>query len=251
MGIAFTCGYQSGFEPLCHSVPIELPAEGAVSTSFVLFTRGRGRPGTSDLLCVPHDPDALPDAVQLEEGSEDRVGALFVTSRLGHPRQRWALMMVLWPDDIDDEQAGELLATDYCRPPRLTAEVGRLVRTDPGDLNNDGFNEAEGCYVVEPEGNRVRLRLDVEGAACWYPMLKLPGTAGRRLWAYADGAILDTDSGSADGSMLVALNRVVDRSVTIEVVLESASAAAEATTAGATLAAESQSRLAAFGGDGN
>ena len=229
LGVAFTGSLRGGFEPLCHSAPIQPQQQAPNPVSFILFARGRGRPGTSDLLCVAHDPDALPDAVSLEGGDEDRVGAMFLTSRLRRPTQSWALAMVVWPDDIDDEETAELLALDYSYPPALQVEVGELVRTDPGDLNNDGFNEAQGCYVVRPAGNRIRMRLEARERSCWYPMFKLAGTKGRRLWAYADGEVLSVKARSADGSVLLALDRVVDRPVEIEVVLQPESGSPEAT----------------------
>ena len=227
LGVAFAGSLQGGFEPFCHSAPIQLREEGPAPTSFILLARGRDRPGSSDLLCVAHDPEALPDVVPLEDEEGERLGAMFLTSRLRRPRQDWALAMVVWPDDLDDEEAAELLAMDYSHPPVLHVEVGELVRTDVGDLNNDGFNEAEGCYVIKPAGNRLRMRLQVRERPCWYPMFKLAGTKGRRTWAYADGDILTAQARSADGSVLIALNRVVDRPVELEVVVQAASASPE------------------------
>jgi hypothetical protein len=44
------------------------------------------------------------------------------------------------------------LALQYRNPPKLAVKGGVLVLDDPGDLNKDGFNESEGCYVLRGEG---------------------------------------------------------------------------------------------------
>jgi hypothetical protein len=39
---------------------------------------------------------------------------------------------------------------DYRRPAKIAGAA--LVTRDPGDLNGDGFNESEGCHVLEGPG---------------------------------------------------------------------------------------------------
>jgi hypothetical protein len=43
-------------------------------------------------------------------------------------------------------------ALQYRRPPRVEVTKGELVKNDPGDLDADGFNESEGCWVVRSKG---------------------------------------------------------------------------------------------------
>lgn len=217
VGLAFASSWGSGFQTRCHSAPIRLPGENGPGESYILFWRGQGLPGTSDLLCTAHNSSALPDAVRLIGGGTDRVGAMFRTSRLQYPVQKWGLMLAFWPDDLDDLEAAGLIAASYCRPPALETSVGRTVRTEEGDLDNDGYNESQGCYVVEPENGRARMRLDVRDFPFWYPTIKLAGTKGMSVWAYADGRILPSDARTADGSVLLGLGGVVDRPVEIEV----------------------------------
>jgi hypothetical protein len=65
------------------------------------------------------------------------------------------------------------LATEYRHPPRLTAEGAALVTDDPGDLNKDGFNESEGCYVLRGPGP-VELVCET-GAVLHQPAFKIIG----------------------------------------------------------------------------
>ncbi len=44
------------------------------------------------------------------------------------------------------------VAMQYRKPPKPTVKGAVLVTDDPGDFNRDGFNEAEGCYVLKGAG---------------------------------------------------------------------------------------------------
>ena len=219
IGHAFTCSWAGGFRPQCHSAPLELSDDVEEADSFVLFARGRGLPGTSDLLCVAHNAQSLADVVRLSGGDPDRVAAMFRTTRLQKPTQQWALMMIVWPDDIDDSEVASFLVQSYTRPAALELSVGEAVRTDAGDLDNDGFNESQGCYVIRTDSGRARLRLDVRDRPCWYPMIKIADTQEKQVWAYADGRIIPSETRTADGSVLLGLDRVLDEPVEIEIVV--------------------------------
>ena len=220
MGLAFALSGAGGFEVRPHSLPLALPDEKRSPVSYVLFARDRGAPARSDLLCVAHDPQSLADVVELMNEEESRLGAMFLARTPRRPQAEWALMMCVWPDDVNDATTAELLAGSYVAPLPLSFEIGEAVRTDPGDLDNDGYNEAEGCYVIAPLGRRARFRLDATARAAWYPMFKVRGSTGRRVWVYADGLIVNAEQRTADGDVLFKLDRIVSGRVTVEVVLE-------------------------------
>lgn len=68
------------------------------------------------------------------------------------------------------------LAIEYRNPPKLAVKDAALVTDDPGDLNNDGFNESEGCYVLRGEG---AMELDCPtGAVLHQPAFKILGRKG-------------------------------------------------------------------------
>jgi len=52
--------------------------------------------------------------------------------------------------------------------------VGSRDTTSPGDLNEDGFNEREGAYVVIADNNSIDFRLNAHGDTCrFYPAVRV------------------------------------------------------------------------------
>lgn len=73
---------------------------------------------------------------------------------------------------------------------------------DAGDLNKDGFNESEGCYVLRGEG-AVELACPT-GAGLHQPAFKILGHLGAAAeQVTADGTKVPFVAGSANGEMAV------------------------------------------------
>ena len=92
----------------------------------------------------------------------------------------WCFMLQLKSDDIDSEEAARPYALDYRAPARVTVARGALITDDVGDLNQDGFNEAEGCYVLSAEDGSVGFTLASGEVTHYWPILKVlnwPGAA--------------------------------------------------------------------------
>jgi len=92
----------------------------------------------------------------------------------------WCFMLQLKPDDIDSEEAARPYALDYRTPASITVTQGRLVTNDPGDAQGDGFNEAEGCYVLEARKGRLRFTFAAGAVTHYWPVFKVlnwPGGA--------------------------------------------------------------------------
>lgn len=71
---------------------------------------------------------------------------------------------------------------------------------DAGDLNKDGFNESEGCYVLRGEG-AVELACPT-GVGLHQPAFKILGHLGAAQ-VTADGTKVPFVAGSANGEMVV------------------------------------------------
>jgi hypothetical protein len=180
----------------------------------------------SDLLCVPHVPQALPDVSEIVNEDDSRLGGIFLARSPARPQASFALMLAAWPPDIDDKEAGSVLADSYSRPASLRFEVGELLRTDPGDLTNDGYNESEGCFVLQPQKGRLRFLLDGTQRPLWHPMFKVADSRGRRIWVYAEGRILDAPHRTHDDLAIFKFDRMISSAMTIEVILQDPSAPA-------------------------
>ncbi len=220
IGLALMVSRAAGFGVLAHPASLSTSTDSVGQGAFLLLHRAGASPAASDLLCVPHAPQALPDVTEIVNEDESRIGGLFLARSPARPQAAYALMLAAWPPDIDDREAGSALADSYLRPAALRFEVGELLRTDPGDLTNDGFNESEGCYVLQPQKGRLRFLLDGTQRPLWHPMFKVADSKGRRIWAYAEGRILDTPHRTHDDLAIFKLDRMISSSMTIEVILQ-------------------------------
>ncbi len=119
----------------------------------------------------------------------------------------WCLMLQLQPDTIDSEEAARPYALDYRAPARVSVARGALITDDAGDLNQDGFNEAEGCYVLWAEDGSADFTLASGEVTHYWPILKVlnwPGEAPASITV--DDRELSTGSdflAHADASVLI------------------------------------------------
>jgi hypothetical protein len=91
---------------------------------------------------------------------------------------QFALQMRVYPRDMDSFVAGLPYVEDYQSPDTLSVAVGSTVTDDPGDLNGDGYNESEGCYVLRADGGKVRFALDATNRPRYQPALKVANWPG-------------------------------------------------------------------------
>jgi hypothetical protein len=68
-------------------------------------------------------------------------------------------------------------ALPYRQPARLQMSKGELVKNDPGDLDANGFNESEGCWVLRSK-NAVELTFPQANTALFTPVFKVLDWSG-------------------------------------------------------------------------
>ena len=187
---------------------------GPAPPTFVLCSQpGPERP---DLLWCPRQPDAARQQLELVSGDERRVVVI-----AGHvePAETvdMAHLLRLWPRDLDAAPEAESFAADYQNPATLSVTRGRLVTDAPGDLDQDGFNEAEGTYELAADSGVLRFKF-IPGATLRHePLFRVRGAPGAACWVYAEGRIITAQGRDREGNVLFALPRPVSRPLTIEV----------------------------------
>ena len=87
-------------------------------------------------------------------------------------------LLMRFADDMNGAKAAAPYASDYRSPDRPGVAEGKLVTTDEGDADADGFNEAEGCYVVEAGPKGVAFTLHGSKTPRLTPALKVRGWRG-------------------------------------------------------------------------
>ncbi len=215
VGFAVCCDGRAGFDRLCRPGMATQPTRSCPDAAYVLYCRRRAH--QADALFVPHQRVQAPNVESLLAQDNPSLCSLFRGGPTDRAIQRWAMMITVWPPDLDSAETAKLLAMDYCNPAEVRVAVGKLVRTDDGDLNNDGFNESEGCYVLSPDGDRLRATFGPGNLLRFSPVFKVLGTAEKQAWIYSDGRIVAPAWRDADGQLTFRLRGIIDGQRLIEV----------------------------------
>jgi len=96
-------------------------------------------------------------------------------------------------------------------------DTGQLVRTDPGDFDNDGFSEARGHFTLQLEENIAKVRIDGRNFMRFSPVFKLVEVAQRDVWIYLDGRLIRDVHRDRDGNVLFELPEVISGEALLEI----------------------------------
>ncbi len=191
---------------------------GRTGEDFLLFSRPAK--GQGDLLVVPFK---TPVSGQVADTSDARsCGSWLMNSDGG--QFSFAAMLRVWPPDIDSPEQAAPMAADYRHPLPLQIDAGQLVRTDPGDFDNDGFSEARGYYVLQLDGNIAKIRIDGLRNLRFSPVFKLVDVANRSVWIYLDGRQIRESILDEDGNLIFMVPGVLSREVLLEITAQPAEA---------------------------
>lgn len=87
-------------------------------------------------------------------------------------------VLMRFDDDVDGYEAAKPYAEDYRSPDQLEVTKGKLEKSDKGDLDGDGFNESEGCYVLKSGAGGVAFRLQGKATPRMSPVFKVKDWQG-------------------------------------------------------------------------
>ena len=87
-------------------------------------------------------------------------------------------LLMRFDDGINSPAAAKPFADDYRSPDRLAVAEGTLDKSDEGDRDADGFNEEEGCYVLEAVASGVAFTLHGAKIHRMEPAFKVKGWRG-------------------------------------------------------------------------
>jgi hypothetical protein len=97
-------------------------------------------------------------------------------------------------------------ALQYRQPSRMQLSKGELVKNDPGDLDADGFNESEGCWVLRSK-SAVELTFPKRDHALFAPVFKI-----------LDWSALPPKTVSVNGKEVPAVSAVLDGNLLLQVI---------------------------------
>lgn len=114
-------------------------------------------------------------------------------------------------------------AADYQSSTPMELLIGSAAPVPAALGRADGFDLAEGCYCLKPDGGRIRLKVNGGGRPLYSPAFCVQGAGGKRGWVYLKHLIHQPVATTAAGDLVFQLSREVRETQLIEVVLEASS----------------------------
>jgi hypothetical protein len=91
------------------------------------------------------------------------------------PEADLAFLIHFSPNGRNGFDAEKPFMDDFQNPATLALAKGEAVKDDAGDFDHDGFNEAEGCYVVRAAGGEAEFTIDGTKTTRFSPVFKVVG----------------------------------------------------------------------------
>lgn len=189
----------------------------APSDRSILMTRRET--GQADLLWAPFTADLASAPLTLTTADERRL-AVLCGALPAALRVQTAHLLCVWPWDLDSPNESGALASDYRHPATLLFSAGSAKTDCAGDLDHDGFNEAEGLYELAAEDGIARVRLMPGPRLRYHPLLRVHGVREQNCWVYADGRIIEAHGRDASGDLLIEIPRVLTSECLLEVIAQ-------------------------------
>lgn len=149
--------------------------------------------------------------------SDQRRDVAVIGEREANGTVEFADLLVIWPRDFESSVDAEPIARTYQHPAKLTARTGKIVLDRSGDLNHDGFNEAEGLYEVAALDGIARFDITQSRDGAERPRIRVGNTAGMKAWVYVAGRIVRDVGRDADDNLLFTVPPVGGNPIEIEV----------------------------------
>lgn len=209
-------------EPTATSQPAELalppaePTRGPIPRALLL---ARGRTTGTSLLLAPGSVAMYERTASATRDAGDLAAHMYVMKTPRQNEIRLAAMVAVWPPDLKDLPTAVAVARDYQEPTAPRVEVGKLRTNIDGDLDGDGFAEGTGRWMVEPDGQVLRLRWPAGHLRFW-PMLEVTGLAGKACWPYLDGRIVKPVARRPNGDAIFVVPEILSRATLLEVTVE-------------------------------
>ena len=211
LGMVFCCDGDQGFNRHISETQPEGDRKSAEMQSYVLFSRKERN--LADLLIAPF----APTTVRVLENPQDPRLCILWNLPIISDGFVFSAMIRVWPTDIDSPTKADPLTGDYHATKSIIVDTGHLVRTDPGDFDNDGFSESRGYYVLQLDGSLAKVRIDGRRHPRYSPVFKLVDVADRDVWVYLDGRLIKEIHRDRDGNILLELPETISGTALLEI----------------------------------
>jgi hypothetical protein len=99
----------------------------------------------------------------------------------------------------------------------VDADEGHVDRTLAGDSDNDGYDEARGCYTVRSGSTRLNVRLTPARSPVRWPVVEIIGLPAGAVSVWLEGQLVPYVTRLSDGKTIIELPVVLERSVEAQI----------------------------------
>lgn len=92
--------------------------------------------------------------------------------------QTYTFLLQIKPDTMIDNKVVLPYVEDYRNPAKLEFSHGQSITNHPNDLNHDGYDESEGCYVMQADKNGVDFTINGSARSRFNPIFKIVNWLG-------------------------------------------------------------------------
>jgi hypothetical protein len=186
------------------------------TTSGPAFAAARSAVTDSLLLFIPYPSGPNTRIVEHTDAVRRRASFVALDDAAHCKVRKWVCAIVLATAGGTDDAEVLLRATDYTTPGPLRIEIGRSPTADDAVHRRDGFNPADGTFVIATEQNRARFTLDGRERPSYSPAFEVVGGRGAQSWVYVDNLIFEPVWRPVNGPLVFQLPGIVRKPVMIE-----------------------------------
>jgi len=190
------------------------------SGSNVVYARAVHQPTRSLLALIPN-VDASAADLQLGKDASRQVSFVLRDRAATGSVRSWSLQMRVGeaaasetPSFNDDTIAG--WAADYRTDAPVDVLIGAPAAAGRGA---NGYDAADGTFVISPKDGKVRLRLDGSKRPIVSPAFRIDGSAGLDAWVYVNHLVHKKVARDAGGDVLFQIPGTLTKPAIVEVIL--------------------------------
>ncbi len=181
-----------------------------------IFAEARIHASDSLLVFIPYSVDSDQRIVEINDEARRRISFVLLGGTPDSDVWKWTCQLYLGAASSTPRGEVFLRALDYATPGSLRIEVGQSPKATARALRVDGFDPAQGVFVIATERNRARIALDGRDRSLFAPAFEISGGQGAQSWVYVDNLIFGPVSRSDESDLVFQLPDVIQKPVLVE-----------------------------------
>lgn len=175
--------------------------------------------GGASLFFMLHDGACGPTLQPVPGGNGARLNLVAYGGGPACVGKAWSALLGVGPAGDCDKSAIVARARAYGAMDALEVVIGALNRDSAGDLDQDGFNERLGAYMLTTESRRTQVKIRGASWPVDGPVFAVQAALEEEAWVYVNHVIHQPVVRDAHGAVLFQIPERVERDMIVEVYL--------------------------------